>query len=159
VSERGVQLREKQKVKHMYGLMEKQLSRHFDQAREMTGVTGDNFLQILERRLDNVVFRLGFANSRPQARQIVRHGHLMVNNRPTDIPSFITSEGDQVSWTESGKKTEYFKMVTEDIRGRPVPEWLSLNINSMEGRVVTKPSRDLVGTRVEDRLIIEYYSR
>ena len=159
VSERGVQLREKQKVKHMYGLMEKQLQRHFDQAREMAGVTGDNFLQILESRLDNVVFRLGFANSRPQARQIVRHGHLMVNNRPTDIPSFITTEGDQVSWTESGKKTEYFKMMVEDIRGRPVPEWLSLDINSLEGRIVTKPSRDLVGTRVEDRLIIEYYSR
>lgn len=159
VSERGMQLREKQKVKHMYGLMEKQLRRHFDKAREMPGVTGDNFLQILESRLDNVVFRLGFANSRPQARQIVRHGHLSVNDRPTDIPSYITSEGDQVSWTESGKKTEYFKMMAEDIRGRPIPDWLSLDTNTFQGRVVTKPSRDLVGTRVENRLIIEYYSR
>ncbi|MFQ5934612.1 MAG: 30S ribosomal protein S4 [Dehalococcoidia bacterium] len=159
VSERGIQLREKQKVKHMYGLMEKQLVRHFQQAREMPGVTGDNFLQILERRLDNVVYRLGFANSRRQARQLVRHGHLAVNDRPTDIPSYLVKPDQQVSWTDGGKKTEYFKMMAEEIRGKPIPEWLDLDTATFQGRMLTIPARDNVGTRIEERLIIEYYSR
>ena len=159
VSERGLQLREKQKVKHIYGLLEKQLFRHFTSARGMPGVTGDNFLQILESRLDNVVFRLGFASSRNQARQLVTHGHMVVNERATDIPSYLLSVGDQISWTERGRKTEHFKMMSEEIKGKPIPEWLSLDAQNMQGRVLTAPIRDLVGTRVDDRLIIEYYSR
>ncbi len=159
VSERGLQLREKQKIKHMYGLMEKQLRKHFQKAREMPGVTGDNFLKILESRMDNVVYRLGFANSRNQARQLVRHGHLAVNQRPTNIPSYLVGPGDQISWTERGKRTEYFKMMAEEIKGRPIPDWLNLDTQTFQGRVLTVPPRDIVGTRVEDRLIIEYYSR
>lgn len=159
VSERGLQLREKQKVKHIYGLMEKQLFRHFQKARNMPGVTGDNFLQILERRLDNVVYRMGLANSRQQARQLVRHRHFAVNERPTNIPSYLLEPGDQITWTERGNKTEHFKMMTEEIRGKPIPEWLSVDVNTLQGRVLTAPARDIVATRVEDRLIIEYYSR
>jgi len=159
VSERGLQLREKQKVKHIYGLLEKQLFRHFTNARGMSGVTGDNFLQILESRLDNVVFRLGFASSRNQARQLVTHGHMVVNERATDIPSYLLRVGDQIGWTERGRKTEHFKMMAEEIRGKPIPEWLSLDAQAMQGRVLTSPTRSLVGTRVDDRLIIEYYSR
>ena len=159
VSERGLQLREKQKTKHMYGLMEKQLFKHFKKAREMPGVTGDNFLKILESRMDNVVYRLGFANSRGQARQLVTHGHLAVNQRSTNIPSYLMEPGDQITWTERGRKTEYFKMMAEDIQGKAIPEWLSLDTDTFQGKVLTAPERDVVGVRVEDRLIIEYYSR
>ncbi len=159
VSERGLQLKEKQKVKHVYGLMERQLLRHFEQARNTPGVTGDNFLRILESRLDNVIYRLGFASSRNQARQLVRHGHFSVNQRPTDIPSFLMQIGNTVTWTDKGKKTEYFKMMADEIRGRLVPDWLSLDLDSYRGKVVSAPEVDKVGVRADDRLIIEYYSR
>ena len=159
VSERGLQLREKQKVKHTYGLVEKQLFKHFTAARGKPGVTGENFLQILESRLDNVVFRLGFASSRNQARQLVRHGHIAVNDRATNIPSYLLKMSDQISWTARGRKSEHFKFMVEEIKGKPIPEWLNLDSQSMQGRVLTAPTRDLIGTRVDDRLIIEYYSR
>ncbi len=159
VSERGLQLREKQKVKHTYGLVEKQLFRHFSAAREQPGVTGDNFLRILESRLDNVVFRLGFGSSRNQARQVVRHGHITVNGTPTNIPSYLLKVSDQVGWTARGRKSEHFKFMEAEIRGKPIPEWLSVDPQAMAGRVLTIPTRDLVGSRVDDRLIIEYYSR
>lgn len=158
-SDYAMQLREKQKVRWTYGIMEKQFRKHFEEAESRPGVTGENLLQILESRMDNIVYRLGFADSRSEARQLVRHGHFTVNGRNTNIPSFNVRPGDVVSVREQSKDTEYFKTVAEILEKRAVPEWLSLDPKSMTGRMVRLPSRDEVGQGLNEALIVEFYSR
>lgn len=159
-SEYGLQWREKQKVRRFYGVMEKQFSKHFEDATRQTGVTGENLLRILEMRLDNVVYRLGFADSRKQARQIVRHGHFFVNGRKTDIPSYQTRPGDEISVRPQSLDREYFKVVAELLSTRQVPGWLTLDSVAMAGRVVTPPSRDQIDMPpINEQLVIEFYSR
>ena len=159
MSERGLQLQEKQKVRFTYGVLEKQFRRLFAEAKKRPGATGETLLQLLERRLDNVVYRLGFADSRAQARQIVRHGHILVNGRRTDIPSFLVKAGDLIKWREGSKKTEYYKTMVEKIEGKVMPTWLSLDKESMTGKVLSLPSKDDIEAAFNEKAIVEYYSR
>jgi small subunit ribosomal protein S4 len=159
-SEFGLQWREKQKVRRFYGVMEKQFAKHFEDATRQPGVTGENLLRILETRLDNVVYRLGFADSRKQARQIVRHGHFLVNGRKTDIPSYQTRPGDEISVRPQSRDKEYFKVVAEVLRTRAVPAWLTLDPVALSGRVVSLPTRDQIDMPpINEQLVIEFYSR
>jgi len=129
-------------------------------AERQAGVTGENLVVLLERRLDNIVYRLGFADSRPQARQLVRHGHIRLNGRKTDIPSCIVDEGDTISWVESSTKTEYYKMLQETIKAKTVMNWLSLNRDNLEGQVLSLPTpEDIQDIQFEAPSIVEYYSR
>ncbi|MFH1169375.1 MAG: 30S ribosomal protein S4 [Chloroflexota bacterium] len=159
LSDRGLQLREKQKTRYTYGIMEKQFSKSFKMAEKRKGVTGDTLLVLLERRLDNVVYRLGFADSRPQARQLVRHGHIVLNGRKTDIPSYLVKEGDSISWREGSTKTEYYKQLTQTIESKTVLSWLSLNRQNLMGQVVSLPTPDDIDTAFDGKAITEYYSR
>jgi small subunit ribosomal protein S4 len=159
ISERGLQLREKQKLRFSYGILERQFRRFFVESKKGPGTTGENLLVLLERRLDNVVYRLGFADSRAQARQIVRHGHIMVNDCKTDIPSFLVKSGDVVKWREASKKTEYYKRVAEEIEEKFIPSWLSLDKESMTGRVLNLPGKDDIELGFNEKAIVEYYSR
>ena len=159
ISDRGLQLREKQKVRFCYGVLERQFRRFFSEAKKGHGTTGDNFLILLERRLDNVVYRLGFADSRAQARQIVQHGHIVVNGRKTDIPSFLVKSGDVIKWRDASTKTEYYKRVAEEIEEKFVPSWLSLDKESMTGRVLNLPGKDDIEAVFNAKAIVEYYSR
>jgi len=159
ISDRGLQLREKQKVRFCYGVLERQFRRFFSEAKKGHGTTGDNFLILLERRLDNVVYRLGFADSRAQARQIARHGHIVVNGRKTDIPSFLVKSGDVIKWRDASTKTEYYKRVAEEIKETFVPSWLSLDKESMTGRVLNLPGKDDIEAVFNAKAIVEYYSR
>jgi len=158
-SDRGLQLREKQKVRYSYGLMEGQFRRSFAQAERQQGITGENLLVLLERRLDNVVYRLGFADSRFQARQLVQHGHIMLNGRKTDIPSCLVKEGDTISWRETSAQTEYYKQLAKSIDSKSVASWLSLDRQKLVGRVVSLPTPDDVEAKFETKAIVEYYSR
>ncbi|HMM40567.1 MAG TPA: 30S ribosomal protein S4 [Thermomicrobiales bacterium] len=159
-SEFGLQWREKQKVRRFYGLMEKQFSKTFEDAVRQPGVTGENLLRMLEMRLDNVVYRLGFADSRRQARQIGRHGHFLVNGRKTDIPSYAAKPGDVISVKPQSRDKEYFKTVAEALKTRQAPDWLTLDVNAMSGRVVAPPTRDQIDMPpINESLIIEFYSR
>jgi small subunit ribosomal protein S4 len=159
VSERGLQLREKQRLRFSYGVLERQFRRFFEEAKKRPGATGETLLILLERRLDNVVYRLGFADSRAQARQIVRHGHVMVNGRKTDIPSFLVKSGDVIKWRESSRKTEYYKRLAEEIEEKFLPNWLSLDKESMTGRVLNLPGKDDIETKFNAKTVVEYYSR
>lgn len=159
VSDWGIQLREKQKARQIYGVLERQFRRYVEEARRRPGVTGQLLLQYLERRLDNVVYRLGLAESRRQARQLVRHGHLLVNGRVTNIPSYQVKPGDVISWKESSTKTEYFKALAEAGVKQTPPGWLALDTQSLTGRVVSLPEPTEVDTRIDTRLIVEFYSR
>jgi small subunit ribosomal protein S4 len=159
ISERGLQLREKQKVRFSYGVLERQFRRVFAEAKESPGATGENLLILLERRLDNVVYRLGFADSRAQARQIVRHGHIMVNGRKTNTPSFLVKAGDIIKWREASTKTEYYKRVAEEVEEKVIPSWLSVDKESMTGRVLNLPSKDDIEAGFNEKAIVEYYSR
>jgi small subunit ribosomal protein S4 len=159
-SEHGLQWREKQKVRRFYGLMERQFRKTFEEATRLGGVTGENLLRLLELRLDNVVYRLGYADSRKQARQLVRHGHFMVNGRKTDIPSYQTRPGDEVTVRPQSRENEYFKTVAELLKTRRAPDWLILNANELSGRVVSEPSRDQIDIPpINEALIVEFYSR
>ncbi|MFW5972053.1 MAG: 30S ribosomal protein S4 [Bacillota bacterium] len=158
-SEYGMQLREKQKVRKIYGILEKQYRRYFETADNMPGVTGDNFLQLLERRLDNVVYRLGFATSRNEARQFVLHGHIFVNGSKVNIPSYQLDVDDVISVKDSSRKSTRFKEVFEFNAETTVPEWLNVNIDKAEGKVLALPSRDDIDYPVEEHLIVEFYSR
>jgi small subunit ribosomal protein S4 len=158
-TEYGKQLREKQKVRRTYGVLERQFSTHFDIAAHRPGRTGENLLQILEMRLDNLVYRLGFADSRAQARQLVCHGHFAVNGRKTDIPSFIAKPNDVLEVRERSKGLEYFKTRALLLAQKGVPTWLSLNINTMTGRVVTMPSRTDLELPFDEQMVVEYYQR
>ena len=159
ISERGLQLREKQKLRFSYGILERQFRKFFSEAKKGSGTTGENLLILLERRLDNVVYRLGFADSRAQARQIVRHGHIMVNGSKTDIPSFLVKSGDVVKWREESTKTEYYKRLAEEIEDKFIPDWLSLDKESMMGRVLNLPGKDDIELGFNEKAIVEYYSR
>lgn len=159
-SEFGLQWREKQKVRRFYGLMEKQFSKMFEEASRRPGVTGENLLRMLELRLDNVVYRLGYADSRRQARQLVRHGHFLVNGRKTDVPSYQMRPGDLIEVKPQSREKEYFKVAAETLRTRSAPGWLSLDPANLAGRVVTEPARDQIDMPpINENLIIEFYSR
>ena len=155
----GLQLREKQKVKRMYGVLERQFRRYFEEADRQKGVTGETLLQLLERRLDNVVYRLGFAASRPQARQLVRHGHFTVNGRRADIPSFSVRAGDVVAVRASSAKNPAILYAMEEVKGRGIPEWLQLDGQALSGRLTTAPTRDQLNLPVQEQLIVELYSK
>lgn len=158
-SDWGVQLREKQKARQIYGVMEKQFRKYFEEAQRRPGMTGLHLLQLLEERLDNVAYRLNFADSRSQARQLVRHGHIMVNGRKVDIPSYRVRVDDVVGWKESSRDTGIYALMTEDIPRRPLPTWLSLDVEHMAGRVVSAPEPDEIDTGIDVRLVVEHYSR
>jgi small subunit ribosomal protein S4 len=159
VSDRGLQLREKQKARFSYGTLERQFRKTFAAAEKQPGITDENLLVLLERRLDNVIYRLGFADSRKQARQIVRHGHIIVNGHKTDVPSYLVKEGDTVSWREGSRKTEYYKTLAENIAGKTVLSWLSLDRQTMVGQVLTMPTPEQIGALFDAKAITEYYSR
>ncbi|MCL1885531.1 MAG: 30S ribosomal protein S4 [Dehalococcoidia bacterium] len=159
LSDRGMQLREKQKVRYSYGVLERQFRRFFAEAERQSGITGENLLVLLEKRLDNVVYRLGFADSRTQARQLVQHGHFMVNGKNTDIPSFLAKEGDVIGWREASKKCNYFKLAAEGIGSKVVASWLSLDKASMVGRVISVPAPGDIETKFDMASVVEYYSR
>ena len=159
ISDRGLQLREKQKVRLSYGVLERQFRRFFEEAKKRPGATGETLLILLERRLDNVVYRLGFADSHAQARQIVGHGHIAVNGRRTDIPSFLVKSGDVIKWGEASKKTEYYKRLAEEIEEKFIPSWLSLEKESMTGKVLNLPGKDDVEAKFNVKAVVEYYSR
>jgi len=152
-------LREKQKARYTYGVLEKQFRRFFAKAEKQPGITGENLLVLLERRLDSVVYCLGFADSRSQARQLVQHGHIMLNGRKTDIPSCLVKEGDTISWREGSTKTEYYKQLLEIIKAKTVPNWLSLDKQNLVGQILSLPTPDDVGIKFEVEHIVEYYSR
>jgi len=159
ISDRGLQLREKQKARHTYGILERQFRRFFAQAEKQSGITGENLLVLLERRLDNVVYRLGFADSRSQARQLVQHGHIMLNGHKTDIPSCLVKEGDTISWKDGSTKTEYYKQLVQSIQGRSVLGWLSLDRQNLVGQILSLPTPDDVDAKFDGKTIVEYYSR
>ena len=158
-SDHGVQLKEKQKARFMYGIMETQFSKYMDRAFAQTQSTGQYLLQQLETRLDNVVYRLSFADSRRQARQLVRHGHIVVGDRKTDIPSYQVRPGDVISWKESHKDKEYVKAMIVDLPKRPVPEWLELDTENLKATVRRVPSEEELDLTIDTRLIVEFYSR
>ncbi|HLN81534.1 MAG TPA: 30S ribosomal protein S4 [Thermoanaerobaculia bacterium] len=155
----GIQLREKQKVKRIYGLLERPFRLTFQRAERRKGITGANLLQELERRLDNVVFSLGFAASRAQARQLVRHGHVTVNGRKVTIPSFRVSKGNVVAIKEKSRSNEQIKASVETARARGVPRWLDLQPESFSGTVLELPSREEIKLPIQEQLIVELYSK
>ena len=159
VSEYALQLREKQKVRRIYGLQENKFERYFGMAENLPGVTGENFLQLLERRLDNVAFRLGFATSRNEARQFVLHGHIYVNGEKVNIPSYQVKEEDTISIKDSSRKNKRFQEILEFNDDLTPPEWLSVNMDKAEGKVISLPEMDDLDFPVEEHLIVEYYSR
>lgn len=155
----GPQLREKQKVKRIYGLLEKQFRNYFKDAERSRGVTGDNLLISLERRLDNVVYNLGFASSRAQARQLVRHGHVQVDGKKTTIPSYQVKVGQQIGVKEGSQKNEFIRASVETARGRGIPSWLELDPDNFVGKAVSLPTREDIKLPIEEQLIVELYSR
>jgi small subunit ribosomal protein S4 len=154
-----MQLQEKQKARYTYGILERQFKRFFTQAERQAGITGENLLVLLERRLDNVVYRLGFADSRSQARQLVQHGHIMLNRCKTDIPSCLVKEGDVISWRPRSIKTEYYKEMVQGVESKSIPNWLSLDRQNIVGRVLSLPTPDDIDAKFEVKTIVEYYSR
>lgn len=155
----GLQLREKQRVKRMYGVLERQFRRYFETADRKKGITGEILLQLLESRLDNVVYRLGFATSRAQARQLVRHGHFLVNDRRADIPSFLLRAGDRVVVKPTSAKNPAIQYAMEEVKGRGIPEWLALDGAGPSGRLVAIPTREQLSLPVQEQLIVELYSK
>lgn len=157
LSNYGVQLREKQKTKRVYGLLEKQFRSTYDRAEHMRGITGENLLMLLELRLDNVVFRLGFGRSRAEARQLVNHGHFLVNGKKVDIPSYTVEVNDKISVREKSRKTDTFKDFIE--RNKGIPSWLTLDSVNYEGQVISKPARENIDISINETLIVELYSK
>jgi small subunit ribosomal protein S4 len=155
----GIQLREKQKLKRFYGVLEGQFRLTFEAAERMRGVAGENLLSLLERRLDNVVHRLGFSGSRAQARQLVRHGHVRVNGRKVNVPSYVVGAGAVVSVKEKSKTNPLIAGAVETAKGRGIPAWLELNASEFQGKVVTLPKRADVALQVNEKLIVELYSK
>jgi small subunit ribosomal protein S4 len=153
----GVQLREKQKVKRIYGVLEDQFRRYFEAADRTRGITGETLLQLLERRFDNVVYRLGLATSRPQARQLVRHGHFMVNGKKVDIPSYSLRAGDVVTVKSTSTKNATIVHAMEEVKGRGVPGWLTFDGEA--GKIMSLPTREQINLPVQEQLIVELYSK
>jgi small subunit ribosomal protein S4 len=158
-SEYGLQLREKQKMRRVYGVLERQVRKLYADAESREGATGDNLIQLLERRLDNVVYRLGFADSRAQARQLVRHGHFVVNGRKTDVPSFSTKPGDTLAVREGSRKRAYFQTMAQQLARRNVPPWLGIEPTTLTARVISLPAGDQIDAKINAQLIVEFYSR
>lgn len=158
-SEYGLQLNEKQKVKFIYGVLENQFRKYYVMATKRVGITGEMLLQILETRLDNVVFRMGLANTRREARQLVNHGHFLVNGKKVDIPSYLVKTGDVISLKEKSKSSERIKEIVETNASRLVPKWLDMDKNTLAGKVIALPLRDDIDYEVEEHLIVELYSK
>ena len=159
LSEYGIQMREKQKVKRIYGVLEKQFRNYYHEAIRIAGVSGENLLRLLELRLDNVVYRLGLAKSRNQARQFVAHGFISVNGKRMTIPSYCVKVGDKVSITERGNAVAEVKTIVEGLKSEYVPAWLSLDLSNKTGEIVTLPIREHIEYPINEQLIIEYYSK
>ena len=159
VSEYGLQLREKQKAKFIYGVLEKPFRNYFKKADKMSGMTGDNLMSMLELRLDNVIFRLGYARTRKEARQIVGHKHVLVNGKCVNIPSYLVSAGDAIEIREKSKSSQRYKDILEVTGGRLVPEWLDADQENLKGAVKMAPSRDMIDVPVNEMLIVELYSK
>ena len=155
----GIQLREKQKVKRTYGVLENQFRRYFEEADRRKGITGELLLQQLERRFDNVIYRLGFATSRPQARQLVRHGHFTINGKKVDIPSYQVRPGDIVGIRQGSRENPTIAHAMEEVKGRGIPEWLSLDSGALAGRISQLPTREQINLPVQEQLIVELYSK
>ena len=158
-SEYGIQLREKQKARRIYGVLEKQFRGYYDKAVRQRGVTGENLLRLLEGRLDNVIYRMGFAASRPQARQLVRYGHVEVNGKRVTIPSYQVKEKDIVSIRENSRSLNLFKEIAETGAAKVVPEWLSVNFETLTGEISYLPKREDIDVPIEEHLIVELYSK
>lgn len=159
VSEYALQLRAKQSARRSYGVLEGQFETYFNMAAAKPGITGENFLQILESRLDNVVYRLGLASSRKEARQLVRHGHFTVNGKKANIPSILLKAGDVVAVTEKSRGSEKLKAVVEAFGSRPIPQWIDADRQNMSGKIIALPKRDEIDLDVEEQLIVEFYSK
>jgi small subunit ribosomal protein S4 len=155
----GVQLREKQKVKRIYGVLEDQFRRYFETAERTRGITGETLLQLLERRLDNVVYRAGFSTSRAQARQLVRHGHFLVNGRRVDVPSYSVRQGDVVSVRQTSLENPVIAHAMEEVKGRGVPEWIAIDATKLAGTISSLPTREQINLPVQEQLIVELYSK
>lgn len=158
-SDYSLQLREKQKVRRIYGVLERQFRRYFREALKRPGMTGSNLLSLVERRLDNTVYRLGFADSRAQARQLVQHGHFNVNGRRTSVPSFIVSPGDVISVRDQSRTRTYFKTLRDYAGERSVPQWLSRDVAGLSAEIVRVPEREDIDYTISEQLVVEYYSR
>ena len=159
MSEYGLQLREKQRAKQMYGLLERQFRRYFEMANMMKGATGDNLLLLLERRLDNMVYRMGFARSRSQARQLVKHGHFRVNSRKVSIPSYLVRQGDTVAVDQGSRKLATISEAMEAVDRRGVPEWLMLEKENFQAKLMAYPTREQLHLPIQEQLIVELYSK
>ena len=159
MSEYGLQLREKQKAKFIYGVLEKPFRNYFEKAQRMNGMTGDNLMILLESRLDNVVFRMGFARTRREARQIVDHKHVLVNGKQVNIPSYLIKAGDTVEINEAKKSSPRYKEIVEVTGGRLVPEWLEADLENLKGTVKELPKREAIDVPVDEMLIVELYSK
>ena len=159
ISEYGLQLREKQKAKFIYGVLEKPFRNYYKKADRMKGMTGENLMIMLERRLDNVIFRMGFARTRREARQVVGHKHVLVNGRKVNIPSYLIKAGDVIEITENAKSLQRYKDVAEVTGGRLVPEWMDVDIEGLKGSIKNLPTREMIDVPVDEMLIVELYSK
>ncbi len=158
VSEYGQQLREKQKVKRIYGVQEGQFRSYYEQADRMKGITGENMLSLLERRLDNVIFRMGIGSSRAQARQLVNHGHFLVNGRKVNIPSYIVKAGDIIAVKESKTNNKFFEEI-KTMKAGTMPKWLEFDPAKLEGKIIALPARDDIDSQISEHMIVELYSK
>ncbi len=159
LSEYGLQLREKQKARRYYGVLESQFEKYFEMANKMKGITGENLLTILESRLDNVIYRLGFAMSRPEARQLVRHGHFTLNGKKVDIPSYLVKPGDVITFKEKSRSSEKIKAILDANESKVIPKWLDLNKATAEAKVIALADREDIDLPIEEHLIVELYSK
>jgi small subunit ribosomal protein S4 len=159
LSDYGVRLKEKQKARYTYGVLERQFRRMFADAAKAPGMTGETLAQLLERRLDNVVYRLGFGDSRNQARQLVLHGHVLVNSHKVDIPSFVVKPGDVVAWNNKSREKDPYKRAMEGIESKVIPGWLSLDTRDLTGRVLSLPTSAEADFKFDHKMIVEHYSR
>jgi small subunit ribosomal protein S4 len=159
MSEYGMQLREKQKARRFYGILESQFRKYFDMAVKRKGVTGENLLQILESRIDNVVYRLGLATSRPEARQLVRHGHFTLNGKKVNIPSILLAPGDVIAVSDKFRGSEKVKSIVDIAGGKVVPKWLEFDAENLTGKMVSMPAREEIDLPIREHLIVELYSK
>ena len=159
MSEYGLQLREKQKAKFIYGVLEKPFRNYFEKAQRMSGMTGENLMILLERRLDSVVFRMGFARTRREARQIVGHQHILVNGKPVQIPSYLISAGDTIEIREKSRELQRYKDIIEVTAGRLVPEWMDVDLEAFKGTIKALPTREMIDVPVDEMAIVELYSK
>jgi small subunit ribosomal protein S4 len=158
MSEYGLQLREKQKAKRIYGVLENQFHRYFEAAERQQGITGDNLMILLERRLDNVIYRLGFGSSRAQARQLVLHGHILVNGKKVNIPSYLVDVNDEITISAKSAESEHFKALREGT-GRVVPQWMTIDAANLKANITAMPKREDIDLSIQENLIVEHYSR